>query len=1441
MIGRCCRRVPVLKYRITFALSVLSFFSDFSFSRAHEASGVLYLRAKNLSSGADGAVEETRAKELYRKAARMGDPRALAWEAWQLHYQGQTNEAEAAFLKIENTLEEMATNNLPEAKRSLANSWGILFPREKGAQAFQLIQEVSAGASPFEQYDLGWFYEFGIGTKVNLPKALEFYRKSAEAGNAYGIDAMALLSEQGKGVSKDAAEAIRWYTKAATRGDGWAMNRLASFYENGAGVEKSEERAFDTYLKSAKLGDEWGQNNVGNCYYHGRGTRKDLEKAYGWYKKSAEQGNGAAMVSLGFYHENGIGIIQDEAEAVRWYLKAADRGTGSAFIRLGACYEGGRGIEKDASKALAFYLKAAEKGEFWAEENVARCHANGIGTPKNSEEAQSWYRRMRIKLEEESKKNSSWAWDNLGRFYFNGLGVEKDYARALEYYHKAAELKSGWAMEQIGWCHEKGLGVPRNENEALRWYLRAAENGQAWSMGQCAVFYENGRGTDKNPGEAFRWWNRKAATGDFWAPEQVARCYANGVGTSRNPAEAQKWYGKVRQKLEEEAKKKKAWAWDNLGRFYYHGLGVNKDYAKALECYRKGAELNSGWAMEQIGWCYEKGHGVQTDDKEALRWYLQAAENGQAWSMGQCAIFYENGRGTNKNSEEALRWWKRKAEAGDFWAPEQVARCYAEGIGTPKNPEEARKWYNQVREKLELETSKNSAWAWDNLGRYFFNGLGVDRDYAKALECYHKASELKSGWAMGQIGWCYEKGFGVQVDEKEAWQWYLKAAEAGQEWPMGQCAIFYESGRGTEKNPVEAYRWYRKKAETGAGDRWADENVGRCHEKAIGTKKDDAEALRWYEKAAQKGSLWAGEQAGRFYEEGLGTDKNPEMAYRFYLPSVRDKRHWAQYRIVSLGSSRYHQGEYDFAERCFQAAWDSGYRPAANWLHQLHVGNLAWDKADPLKGIQIKRQSLREQPDEAEKSGTLAGQALSLGYVAEARQMTQELFASKQIRADSEQKSRWHVLAGYAALVEDSINPSKVQGRTFPEKWLQRLESPPPVGMVNFNIKLVHPQSRVDFRHSGDFVAPIAPRRWASYLIQHIKWGVQIWREQDLRGFRTLAITATGGPGKGGAFLWGDFPLRNRVQAEEQFQLAETLAPNFAARLGHAILAWQDQDADQTRKVLQSLQNELAEKALAASEKRKQKDPNSLNQASPKRGWSLQVEKFVEKGVLPWGNALGEVSFGFGFSNGSGLFHSQLTGASWKLVVPFVLLLKPDWMLKAADVFSQLGVLSPMQIVDLYTSLAEKDETRGRACARLAMIQVQLGEKEAAWEWAQRAASERPTDAEVLRMTAAIADWVGKPKDAEHWQRRFYEVQARKELLSQDSPATEYLRIFEALQEAEKLEALKKTGEADPKFRKVLEDLKRLRDNHPDWESSSIVQYRIRILEKKLASPQVKP
>ena len=93
-------------------------------------------------------MDVPKARDLYQKAADMKDPRAVAWQARRMFSGGlgfPKNEeaAKAAFLAIEKELETMATNNLPDAKRSLAFSWGILFPQTRGQQAFAILKSLS--------------------------------------------------------------------------------------------------------------------------------------------------------------------------------------------------------------------------------------------------------------------------------------------------------------------------------------------------------------------------------------------------------------------------------------------------------------------------------------------------------------------------------------------------------------------------------------------------------------------------------------------------------------------------------------------------------------------------------------------------------------------------------------------------------------------------------------------------------------------------------------------------------------------------------------------------------------------------------------------------------------------------------------------------------------------------------------------------------------------------------------------------------------------------------------------------------------------------------------------------------------------------------------------------------------------------------------------------
>jgi TPR repeat protein len=104
---------------------------------------------------------------------------------------------------------------------------------------------------------------------------------------------------------------------------------------------------------------------------------------------------------------------------------------------------------------------------------------------------------------------------------------------------------------------------------------------------------------------------------------------------------------------------------------------------------------------------------------------------------------------------------------------------------------------------------------WNNLGLFYKNGRGVERNIDTALKWFTKSA--KKGVANAQT-------------------------EAG--------AIHYIKGR-----HEEAVKWYKKAA--AQGEMCAQSNLGNCYERGEGVKKDIPEALKWYGKAAEQGNAEA--------------------------------------------------------------------------------------------------------------------------------------------------------------------------------------------------------------------------------------------------------------------------------------------------------------------------------------------------------------------------------------------------------------------------------------------------------------------------------------------------------------------------------------------------------------------------------------------------------
>src|SRR5437870_2773979 len=90
--------------------------------------------------------------------------------------------------------------------------------------------------TPASMIQLGDKYFVGREVPKDDQRALSWYRKAADAGNADAMCKVGWMYDAGRGVAKDAAQAVAWYTKAANGGNVLAMNNLGATYQKGRGV-----------------------------------------------------------------------------------------------------------------------------------------------------------------------------------------------------------------------------------------------------------------------------------------------------------------------------------------------------------------------------------------------------------------------------------------------------------------------------------------------------------------------------------------------------------------------------------------------------------------------------------------------------------------------------------------------------------------------------------------------------------------------------------------------------------------------------------------------------------------------------------------------------------------------------------------------------------------------------------------------------------------------------------------------------------------------------------------------------------------------------------------------------------------------------------------------------------------------------------------------------
>ncbi|MFQ5353756.1 MAG: tetratricopeptide repeat protein, partial [Thermodesulfobacteriota bacterium] len=137
---------------------------------------------------------------------------------------------------------------------------------------------------------------------------------------------------------------------------------------------------------------------------------------------------------------------------------------------------------------------------------------------------------------------------------------------------------------------------------------------------------------------------------------------------------------------------------------------------------------------------------------------------------------------------------------------------YGTGAVKDEAAADSRAIHKTTLRELKSFAGKGDANAAARLAQMYYEGIGVKKDYKKALTWALKASEQGNTKAQSLLGLMYYKGHGVLRDYKAAFKWYHMAALHGDKGAQSVLGLMYAAGHGVTRNYQEAFHWYEKAA-----------------------------------------------------------------------------------------------------------------------------------------------------------------------------------------------------------------------------------------------------------------------------------------------------------------------------------------------------------------------------------------------------------------------------------------------------------------------------------------------------------------------------------------------------------------------------------------------------------------------------------------------------
>jgi TPR repeat protein len=419
-------------------------------------------------------------------------------------------------------------------------------------------------------------------------------------------------------------------------------------------------------------------------------------------------------------------------------------------------------------------------------------------------------------------------------FQAGKLAYERgDYAAALELWIPVAERGDRQAQRQLGELYRDGKGTPADKIQSLRWYRLASAQGDTKASFEVVHLC--------TPDEFFTYdlpdACRQVAEGD----SEYRRIYGEiRTLAERGDAEAQFMLSMIMQTIlsHDEYRDK-----DNGSKLTPKGREAHKwlhDAAKQGYAPAGVAIVDTCWLM----WTFKDDAGRlmidadwwglnQKECLDILNSLTQRIDDLGPDDQYRVGLSYTDR--PDGNSALGVAFMEKAAMRGSIVAKQELGRIFYEGSLVPKDYPKAARWYRDLLESKSV------------LALDFQKTPPFTRTTIEAFRMVRLASE--------RLGYLYSGVAGIPINDQEASRWFLGAAAMGSADAQRSMAFRCRDGLGVPKSLPGMARWFLRAAEQ--GDVQSQYMLGTALYVGKGVPQDFLHAHMWLNLAAASGNSQA--------------------------------------------------------------------------------------------------------------------------------------------------------------------------------------------------------------------------------------------------------------------------------------------------------------------------------------------------------------------------------------------------------------------------------------------------------------------------------------------------------------------------------------------------------------------------------------------------------